>query len=349
MLARQHGSSLAQSSLREPNLTVARIMRTDFRSCNASASLIEVAAALAQKGRPFLPVTRAEIPVGIVTDRSVMEAVAKQECDPAHLTAAQLMTEDVATIPASATVAETLDRLPGAGGCLLAVDQDGRLRGLVTVVELATQLSDTAFRRLMTEMGSAASHVGQAAAEAPPADQPSAEIKPTKSQAQPHPWDSPTGAEPHPVPLVSPSDLANPMLKVADALSAAPRTASPESTVVEAVLVLRESDSDVVPVTESGRPVGFVSDRDIALALAEHERDLGDLPLKALMTRDLETVEADSPLGAAVKSLEEHGTRQLMVVDGAGQLVGLLGVKDLLPHLSDRALGQVVSRILKHH
>ena len=39
------------------------------------------------------------------------------------------------------------------------------------------------------------------------------------SPSQPHPYDSPTRAHPEPVPLVSPADLVNPMLKVADAMT----------------------------------------------------------------------------------------------------------------------------------
>jgi hypothetical protein len=56
-----------------------------------------------------------------------------------------------------------------------------------------------------------------------------------------------------PMPMVSASDLVNPLLKVSDVMTASPRTCSPASTVLEAVLVMRDGDCDVMPVTEAGR------------------------------------------------------------------------------------------------
>ena len=69
----------------------------------------------------------------------------------------------------------------------------------------------------------------------------------------PRTCDSHTLAHPGPLPLVSPSDLANPMLRVSDAMTAGPRTCSPESTAVEAVLILRDADCGLLPVTADGR------------------------------------------------------------------------------------------------
>src|SRR6185437_2472997 len=97
------------------------------------------------------------------------------------------------------------------------------------------------------------------------------------------------------------------------AMTAAPRTASPYSSALEAVLVCRDAGCGAVPVTEDGRPVGIVTDRDIALALADHETDLAALPLERLMTRDVATVAADAGLGAAVDAFAARGVRRLLV------------------------------------
>ncbi len=75
-----------------------------------------------------------------------------------------------------------------------------------------------------------------------------------KSQEREHPWDSPTHAHPEPVPLVSPSDLVNPILTVADVMTADPRTCSTASTALEAALIFRDADCGAVPITDAGRP-----------------------------------------------------------------------------------------------
>ena len=148
--------------------------------------------------------------------------------------------------------------------------------------------------------------------------------------------------------MISASDLINPLLKVADAMTPDPRTCSPASTVLEAALVMRDADCGVVPVTEAGRPVGLLTDRDIALALPDHETDLATTPVGDIMSRDLITVERDATLESAIEKLSGEGVRRVLVVDADGLLAGILSWTDLVPHLSERGIGWVVSRIVEN-
>jgi CBS domain-containing protein len=165
---------------------------------------------------------------------------------------------------------------------------------------------------------------------------------------RPAPWDSPTGAHPEPVPLVSQADLVNPLLKVSDVMSADPRTCSPYSTVIEAVLIFRDADCGVIPVTEDGKPVGVLTDRDVALALADLEDDLAGAAVGEIMSKDVVTIEEDESLEVAVDRLGGEGLRRLLVVASSGSLRGILSWIDLVPHLSERGVGHVVSRIIAH-
>ncbi|MBX6315776.1 MAG: CBS domain-containing protein, partial [Isosphaeraceae bacterium] len=277
MMATPNPSALTTwADLRNPDLTAADVMRTDFRSCNATTPVAEVATALRQSQCPVLAVTRAQIPIGIVTEHGLVTALAEHGGDLSHLTAGDLMVSEPTTIPMKAPLEEVANRLAESGGYLLAVNPDGLLKGVVTLAELGPQLSEAALGRLIArltaggaapgppDLGGPQAQPGRttAPAVAARAADPTAEIKSSKSQAQPHPWDSPTGAHPEPVPLVSPSDLVNPMLTVADVMTANPRTVSPYSTALEAVLVMRDANCGVLPVTEDGRPVGVVTDRD---------------------------------------------------------------------------------------
>jgi CBS domain-containing protein len=351
MVAARPGTPATRAEFRNPDLTVAEVMRTDFRSCNASTPAAEAAMAMRQGGCPFLAVTRAEVPIGIVTEHDLARALAHHGGDLSHRKAEDLMTE-AATVSVEAPIEEAINRLVESGGHLLAVDRDGLLKGVVTLAELGPQLAEAALGRLVARLADGRDRPGWRPGHTPaPAEtarqaDPTAEIKPTKSQAQAHPWDSPTGAHPEPVPLVTPSDLINPMLKVSDAMKAGPRTCSPASTALEAVLIFRDADCGVIPVTQEGRPVGVITDRDIALALADHEADLARTPLEELMTPDVVTIAADAPLDAAVEALGGRGLRRLLVVDAQGQLVGVLSWIDLVPHLPERGLGHVVARIV---
>ena len=66
---------------------------------------------------------------------------------------------------------------------------------------------------------------------------------------------------------VSDSDLVDPTLTVAEVMTAAPRTCSPFSTVLEAVMIFRDADCGAIPIIEAGKPIGILTDRDVALAI----------------------------------------------------------------------------------
>ena len=59
-------------------------------------------------------------------------------------------------------------------------------------------------------------------------------------------------------------------LTAADVMTPNPRTCSTFSSVLEAVMIFRDADCGAVPVLDDGKPVGVLTDRDVALALAEH-------------------------------------------------------------------------------
>ena len=63
----------------------------------------------------------------------------------------------------------------------------------------------------------------------------------------------------------------------ADLMTPNPRTCSPFSSVLEAVLIFRDADCGAGPVVDAGQPVGILTDRDVALALADHP-DLASRP-----------------------------------------------------------------------
>ena len=146
----------------------------------------------------------------------------------------------------------------------------------------------------------------------------------------------------------SDSDLVDRTLTVADAMTVAPRTCSPVSTVLEAVMIFRDADCGAIPITDAGKQIGILTVRDIALAIPAHEADLGRTPVGELMSKDVVTVDLDETLDVAMEKLGDHGVRRLLVVDGNDVLQGVLSWIDLVPHLSECGLGRVVSRIVEN-
>lgn len=136
------------------------------------------------------------------------------------------------------------------------------------------------------------------------------------------------------------------VLTAADVMTPGPRTCSPFSTVLEAVLIFRDADCGAVPVIDAGEPVGVLTDRDVALALAVYP-DLAGRPVSDVMTKGAVTVPPDMPLALLKEEFGRHGVRRLLVADASGVLVGIVAWADVSPSVSDRAIGGVVSDVVE--
>jgi len=136
-------------------------------------------------------------------------------------------------------------------------------------------------------------------------------------------------------------------LTAADVMTANPRTCSNFSTVLEAVLVFRDADCGAVPVLEDGKPVGVLTDRDVALALAEHTQDLAGLGVTEIMSPSVVSVAPDDPIAVVVKKFGDQGVRRLLVIDPHGVLLGIISWADVAPYVSDRTIGRTVTEVVE--
>jgi CBS domain-containing protein len=168
-----------------------------------------------------------------------------------------------------------------------------------------------------------------------------------QAQDQSQSWNPPSAVNSGSDPQGRHPDLIDPDLKLSQVMTVAPRTCSPMSMVLEAVMIFRDEDCGVVPITDAEIPVGVLTDRDVALALANHETDLAHVPVGELMSKDVVTIGLDDTLELAMEKLGDYRVRRLLVVDDGGVLQGILSWADLAPYLTPTALGRVVSRIVE--
>jgi CBS domain-containing protein len=62
-------------------------------------------------------------------------------------------------------------------------------------------------------------------------------------------------------------------MQIEDIMTAQPRTASPRTTLAEAAQVLWNADCGILPVTDEGKLVGVITDRDMSIALGKPVRN----------------------------------------------------------------------------
>jgi IMP dehydrogenase len=103
-----------------------------------------------------------------------------------------------------------------------------------------------------------------------------------------------------------------------------PITLAPEDSLQSALEVMKKYHISGIPITEEGRLVGILTNRDIRFA-SDLERHIGDL-----MTREnVVTASVGTTLDQAREILQQHKVEKLPVVDDQGMLKGLITVKDI--------------------
>lgn len=110
----------------------------------------------------------------------------------------------------------------------------------------------------------------------------------------------------------------------------------PNTSVSEAVRIMKRANVGAVIVSESGsKPLGILSERDVARRIVAEDRDPRTTPVSEVMTRDVVTVESSEGLNRVFACLAEGRFRHLPVTEG-GAVVGIVSLSDLA-----KVLGQV--------
>lgn len=98
-----------------------------------------------------------------------------------------------------------------------------------------------------------------------------------------------------------------------------------------AARLMWEGDCGIAPVVDGNHAlVGVVTDRDLCMAAWTQGRPLGDIPVTAVMARQLRTCKPDDGVAGALATMQQHQLHRLPVVDARGVLVGMLAIGDLL-------------------
>jgi CBS domain-containing protein len=113
-----------------------------------------------------------------------------------------------------------------------------------------------------------------------------------------------------------------------------PHTVAAHETARAAAQLMERESIGCVVLVEEDRPVGLVTDRDIALRILGGRLDPSRVCVGELARWPPIFVSAKASLSEAVRVMRLHRVRRVLVVDLAGKLVGLLCADDVLRLLS---------------
>jgi CBS domain-containing protein len=78
------------------------------------------------------------------------------------------------------------------------------------------------------------------------------------------------------------------------------------------------------------RPVGVLTDRDIVVSVVARDLDPRAVRVGDIMTMNPVTARSSDAMEAALRKMRAAGVRRLPIVDGHGELVGVLSMDDVL-------------------
>ena len=122
------------------------------------------------------------------------------------------------------------------------------------------------------------------------------------------------------------------------------KVASPDDTLQQAARMMADHDFGILPVGESDRLVGMLSDRDITTRAVARGLP-GTARVREVMSSDVKYVYEDQDVDAAAQSMSDLQIRRLPVLDRDKRLVGIISLGDLALNQSDAAVDalQVIS------
>lgn len=122
---------------------------------------------------------------------------------------------------------------------------------------------------------------------------------------------------------------------------------TPDTTLKFLAALMKDKNIGCVVIAKDQKPVGIVTDRDLALRGGNFcSEDWDVAPVSSIMTREVCTIRKDTGIFDAIQQMKSSGVRRLPVVDAGGRLVGLITLDDIIRLLA-RELGEIARIIGK--
>jgi len=117
--------------------------------------------------------------------------------------------------------------------------------------------------------------------------------------------------------------------KVCDAMTKKPVSISPETSIEECALKMRDNHVGSLVITEDSKLLGILSDRDIVRRVIAKRLNPRELKVKEVMIKKVITIGPEKDIYDALKKMKNNDVRHLPVMNKK-EMVGLLTLKDVL-------------------
>lgn len=134
-------------------------------------------------------------------------------------------------------------------------------------------------------------------------------------------------------------------MRCREIMTSSVKTATRDTTLQEAAVIMRDGDMGSVPVVDDGKLVGIMTDRDIVIRSIADGRGASSNVGEA-MTSEIFSVRPDDFVFEAIRLMGDKQIRRVPVVNEQGELAGIIAMADIALEMEDeREIAETLEEI----
>ncbi|HNY65521.1 MAG TPA: CBS domain-containing protein [Deltaproteobacteria bacterium] len=136
-------------------------------------------------------------------------------------------------------------------------------------------------------------------------------------------------------------------MQIREIMTTNPEMISFDASLMDAAERMKDLDVGVMPVERDNSVVGILTDRDIVVRGLAENKDPSKTRVSDIMSTDVITCPADSPVEEAVQTMEKSKVRRLIVTDASGRLAGIVSLGDIATksQAKEKMGGEALSKV----
>lgn len=134
-------------------------------------------------------------------------------------------------------------------------------------------------------------------------------------------------------------------MKVSDIMTYDVDYALPTDSVKSVSERMRDENIGVVPVFDNGKPVGLLTDRDIAIRAVAEGKDPVQTKVSDIMTHEIIFCMENMDVEEAARIMEYKKIRRLLVKNENDEFIGILSIGDVAMSMTKELTGEVLQEV----
>lgn len=135
-------------------------------------------------------------------------------------------------------------------------------------------------------------------------------------------------------------------MDIRSVMTANPATCGRDATLQDVARLMKQNDCGEIPIVdEDRRPLGVITDRDIAVRAVAEGTDPRNASAADYMTSPVATVREDGSLDDCCRVMEQNQIRRVVVVDRQGGIAGIVAQADIALSGRDATTAEVVKQV----